>query len=988
MGLMCGRNRRGCVRTVRAAAVVGWLLGGLAAAGAAERAVTVLADFESATVAATVGEVRNVLAGDCAVRRVSIPARGQGALALDVGATQPDASLVCDLLFREPGRFSDADEIAAFVWLAEGEFELAFRLIDRRDQVFETPPLRVSAGRRWTRVAAALEPPRLLAVGGEGPCVPPIELIGVRVATRAIGKQTIFLDDIQIAHRVEVRDLVAGSFEFNEPTRIYEPGATVGAVVVLENRSRRMPLNIRGELAWTRPDGTVLATQQAGVSLPAGGDDFRSYRKLDFSQRIREPGLYRLVATVRATGWTTAATFETTIAVTPSNRRLARGRAEFFGVRSNLLREPDVDQLLEVGVARDIGVNLLLLDVPWARLEAKRGTLDCALLDPLVDALLQRDIAPAVLLTTPPTWLPPSGPDRLEALATLLSRLSDHFGGRLTRIHLSDALLPDGTTVERLAATSGLRTRLAKSHPRLDLWPPAVDVSECPDAAEVGRFVAAQAGLPVLFATSGPVAEAATRLDEYRRAAGLTWQPTHAWLHQSEAVVGGGSYADAEDVLRFYLWAATAGVGGLIWSDLRDDENDPNHGHLFRGLVRRDFSPKAALLGYAAAAGQLTGFRCVGPVPGAGAEFASGLFIGSDRQVAVLLPQPGAVLPAVLAPALGVPGELTAQDFERRQRPIASGPGGPLVLTLPRPMFLTLRMNVAESRPQITLARPWLRAPGLVLCGESTTFAVELDAPTALRRSFLHVVLPKNSPLESTLTATAIQAEAGETVRQEITLRRASGREFEQVELVLKVGIGETVLEVPVVVRPLARVARGPGNPTPSDRIGELVPPEGQRVTAKGTVAARYDETGLRLSVRIEDERLVPLRASPSGGATGDQLLIGLAGSQSGTAVEVRFDPSVGGPAAEPLHGTPSAILDGWSCLAENEAPGVRTFRVRIPAAAFGASRLAGGQRVLVAVHYIDDDADGFPAARLRWGRGLDGSRGSGEYRVLELLND
>ena len=228
----------------------------------------------------------------------------------------------------------------------------------------------------------------------------------------------------------------------------------------------------------------------------------------------------------------------------------------------------------------------------------------------------------------------------------------------------------------------------------------------------------------------------------------------------------------------------------------------------------------------------------------------------------------------------------------------------------------------------------------------------------------------------------------GETVRQEITLRRAAGREFEQVELVLKLGIEDTVLEVPVVVRPLARVARGAGDPGPADRIGELVPPDGQRVTAKGTLAARYDQAGLRLTVVIEDERLVPLRVSPGGVATGDQLLIGVAGPQGGNGVEVRFDPSVAAPTAEALAGTPSTVLEGWSCAGEIAGSGPRTYRVRIPAAAFGVAALRGGERLRIAVHYVDDDADGFPAARLRWGRGIDGTRGSSEYRVTELVGD
>ena len=109
----------------------------------------------------------------------------------------------------------------------------------------------------------------------------------------------------------------------------------------LENISRQRALPLSVQLAWRRADGTELNTTRASLNLPASGAEYRSRQPVDFSQRIYEPGLYRLEARVYGPGWIMPA-LQTTIAVTYTNRALPRGRATFFGIQTNLLREPPV----------------------------------------------------------------------------------------------------------------------------------------------------------------------------------------------------------------------------------------------------------------------------------------------------------------------------------------------------------------------------------------------------------------------------------------------------------------------------------------------------------------------------------------------------------------------------------------------------------------------------------------------------------------------
>lgn len=951
-----------------------------------EPAVTVLADFEGASVAARIVEVRNALAGDCAVERVLIPARGQGSLAVRIGATAPRVSVTCDLTFREATRFRQAERVACYCWINEGEIELVFRLRDARNQLFETPPQPVTLRQRWVSVGATLKPEGLRRVRGDAPLSLPLEIQGCRLVTQRLGKQTVYLDDLEVEHRVGPEDLVRGEFEFDEPTRIYEPGAAVGAAIVLENRSRRSPLNLTLDLAWTRPDGSVLQRQQAAVSLPVSGTDYRSRRRLDFSQRISDSGLYRLVAQVRSTGWTFPHTLETTIAVTPSNRRVSRGRSTLFGLRSNLLREPELDQMLEISVARDLGVNLLALDVPWRLVEPKAGTYDLDRLAPLVDALGQKDVAATVVLTEPPEWLPEDEGARLERFGQFIAAAARRFGERIGRYQVAADVLPALETQARLDAFAALRAALREQHPRIELLPPPVPVTDAEPPAELAAYLRAHPDVPLTFRTAGESAGVLRQLDRFRQRGGFAWQPAHAWYHEAEPCVGAGYDTDAEQLLRHYVAGAAAGVGSVLWFDLRDDDNDPTRPETLRGLVRRDFSPKLALLGYASAAGTLTGYRYAGPLRGAPASFDSALFIGANRQVAALLPQPNRIHPAVVFPLAGAPGELAALDFERRALP-ALDAAGTAFAPVARPFFLVLTLRAPQAEPQLTLAKPWLRVPQTVFYGAGQSFAVEVDLPTTAARSYLQLRRPKDSALQSSMSAITLPASPDETVLTPVELTALPDREVPREDLTLRVARDGKPLDVPLVARRMIAVSpllSGQPLVAAPHRVGKLAARHPQP-TATAELYLAHDTDSLHVAIVVDDDRTVPLGFDRRRQVTGDHIVLGLAAEGGWHAVHARFDAAARDWRPEPLYGSRPEWLSGWTGRVA-EGPGrAATFHFKIPLRTVTDGEPSAGRRLLFAVSYVDDDADGFSAAALTWGQGLTDGPATGEYEWLQL---
>ncbi|MEW6253361.1 MAG: hypothetical protein AB1716_22190, partial [Planctomycetota bacterium] len=694
-----------------------------------------------------------------------------------------------------------------------------------------------------------------------------------------------------------------------------------------------------------------------------------------FAQRVDEPGLYRLVAQARSTGWTAPNVRGSSFAVTPSNRRAARGRATFFAARTDLLREADEDQLVEISVARDAGVNLLALETPWRLLEPAAGAYDFQILEPVVEALRHQDadLAALFVISDAPAWAPAEPEARTARVGAFITALAQRFGERARRFQVGSGVLPQADLAAQLEAVKALGARLRGEIRELELLPPAIPVggggqdARAPDAFNAAAFAQSDPAFPLVFKTSGSTDAALGQLAEYAQRTGLQWRPAHWWMHEAAPLVGAGYAADAEAVLRHYVKAAEAGVAGLIWSDLRDNDNEPSRPAGFRGLVLRDFSPKTTLMGYAVAAGKLTGHRYAGPLQGTPAEFESALFIGGTQQVGVIRPRPNRLLPMFLSPVSGAPGELVVEDFDRRACPFFNSAAPPLVPVSTRPMFITLTLREAEPEPQLSLAQPWVRAPRIAFCGADTPIPLEADV---LGSGHVRVQLPSNAPCEAQGGSLAVRGERGRTVRAELRLTARRGADFERAAGTLRIALGESSFEAPLEIRRLTEIrplAAGGQVQEPAYRIAEPSSPLNVRAGAKAAVHAAYQADALQLAVVVEDRRLVPFREARGGGQAGDQVLLGLARAGTDAQAQVRIEPAQASPSPVALRRTSAEQLAGWKCEAAGTGP-QRTYLFSIPAEALGGQPLSPGVLLLIAVQYVNDDADGFPPATLAWG--------------------
>lgn len=951
-------------------------------ARAREPIATVLADFETDSVAASLVEVQNATASDCIARRGAIPARGTQSLSIEIGATMPDASVVCHLLFRVTTPIEHPQRVALFCWLNEGDASLAFRLRDAAGRLYETPLQPITQRRRWQRISAEISEDRLLPVastpahtqpGQTQRLTLPIEVTALRVVTTQVGRQTVFLDDLEIEHLVNAPEIIRGEFLFDQETHFYEPGATVHATLLIENGSRERKLDLTTELFWMRADGAQIYRHQAGVNLPASGPEFRSRQPVTVSQRLDEAGLYRLQARIRSPRWKNPRIFETTLTVAPSNRLLARGRSVLFGVRSNLLRETAADQALEVRVARDIGVQLMAVDTPWRLLEPRPGQYDFQPLDSVVEALASRDIAPLVVISAPPDWLAGAPGSALARQAALLDALAGQYGAKV--VHYQ-AFGPPGMDSADLQE---LQQRLTVSLPAGRLLAPAWPV---PSPAERPFLPPAPVSrVRLAFQTHDDPATALEALNALTRDHSLRWDPNHWWFHASSGVPTAGQPSDAVGLLRLYVHAAAAGVASLVWFDLRDDTADVRRSGEMCGLVRRDFSPKAALLGYATAAGMLTGTSWSQTVRGAPPEFESALFISSSRNVAVLLPRPNRVRPGLLAPIAATPGELRVFDLARRPQVIMPIGGMAFVRTSADPLFITIDFAKLHSEPDLELRKPWLRVPALVFCGKDTRFAFEIDPPVVLRESFVQLVLPPEAPCRASLASRRLQGRPGETLRTEVTLSSEGPADFDRFEAILRISLEGQLLQVPLEVRPLVDLCpwvSGAGRSDSRFRIGQLASPEpGIDATDPAMpIFGAYEPESLQFWVPL------PESVRPEA-----WFSFGLAVEAADIHREIVVGNMIGKPTIEAAFPPGSEWVRGWKAEIERGPGAGRVLVLRLPSQSLGVPRLASGTRLLAAARYTPSPGeDGKPA--FAWGRGLDGNRSSEGYRWLRLVKE
>lgn len=934
--------------------------------------VTVLSDFETESVATTISAVRNVRAADCVLKQSrGLAYNSQWRLEMLIGATAPNAALICDFQFRNDSRFERMDRIAVWCWLQEGEIEVAFHVRDREGRLFQTRAVPLKADATWQRVIADATPAALrpvsdaataaAATGAEAQA--PFEFASLAVVSKHIGRQEIFFDNLEVEHSVAPQDVIRGEFVFDEPTQLYSPGALVSTYLNLENISRTDQLRLSVELEWLRADRSPLTTQSGALTLPRSGDRFRSYQRIDFSQKIDEPGLYRLVARVRGQNWPTPAVLETTIAVTPSNRNLPRGRSIFFGARTNLLREPRVDQELEIRVAREVGVQLLAIDTPWDQIERAPDRFDFSALASVIKYVAERDMAQMLVLTNPPDWLPTDVAERLERQAVFVERLFAEFGQQAAYVQ------PLWGDAKALAA---LQTRAQVKNAHAMVFAPGPQLGAKDLIAQLQSF--REAGVSTVVPSALELAAAREAFEKLRRENAGLWGKTTQWQQSLSPLAGAGGMSDAVSVFQYCMQAAEADAGGVIWVDLRDDDNDPRLPEKLRGMVRRDFSPKTSLLGLATASGMLSGLIYSGPLRGLDENaFESGVFVGGARQVAVIIPRPNRVRPALLTPASGVPGTISVVDFERRSRALATGQTPPLIPVGDAPFFLTLDAAQAQAEAEILLAQPWLRIPSMVLLGKTGKFPIDITLPRAVKRGYVRVSAPENSPVQLKFEAKALRGEAGESVHIDVEVERKGAATFEPTPVTVAVALDQTSFEFPITVRAATEVTKAPGGADIGDaryRVAVLTP-----ASDSGRVAR---ETPLHLA--YESGRILiamPLDANCSPDATLD---IGAALEGGDACFEATLSGLTQTPTLAPRRGIPATALRGWRAEKMNGAGG-NWLKIEIPARALGAAKFESGQQCLLAVRL--NPTPSTPA--VRWGEVQSDESSSRGYQWLRL---
>jgi len=787
------------------------LLGGHRTVRAAdEPAVRVLADFEGRSVAVTLSDVLGIARRDCSIDLAALPARSKRSLRLVIGATSDDTTVDYTLSFRVGTRFDRIDRLAMWCWLDAGRVELTFILRDQHGRMVQTRTLAHHAEPRWVRLsfaasAAQLKPLQRLAAEPLDAAAlkqipaaaPPLEVVGFRIRTFGRGQHIVFLDDFEVEHHIPRTQLVHGEFLIDEPTHMYDPGRTVRARLSLENLSRRRDLDLNVDMSWRHLDGREIKSTRALVNLPSSGANYRARQSVDFDLRFDEPGLYQLVAQVSAARWNAPASFETLVAVTPSNRGLPRGRASFFAVRSNLLREPFADQMLEIDAARRMGVQLLAIDVPWRSLESRPGEFDFGALDPVVSKIAELDIAAQLTLVDPPPWVATQAAGAAERQGQVFEALARRYGPKLQ-------FLQPVADIGNLQEVDGYRHRLATLRAAPQIVPSPLRLIE--DADRIAETLSKPNHAAVSIATDSSSSAASHAFSALARQSGIAWSGTR-WFHAEPPMSGSGTITDAVAVLRLYVEAARAGVTSVVWHDLRDDGNDADYDlrHM-RGIIRRDFSPKTPVLGFSTAIGMLHGLIYTGEVTPPVDGFDAAVFLAGNRQVIVLLPQPNHTHPAVVAPIQAAPGTMSAFDFERRPLESLESDGPLLLRAASGPMFITLDTERARTEPSIWLARPWVRAPDVVYCDRKTSFTVELDAPMKLPRSaYLQLVLPDGAPLRSSFSVKRLKASAGQTITQTIELTRIGNEPLEPLELMLRVALDRKPLSLPIRVQSSGR---------------------------------------------------------------------------------------------------------------------------------------------------------------------------------------
>lgn len=557
---------------------------------------------------------------------------------------------------------------------ADAISHVSIRLFDAGGEVFQwqtklDPKQKEDAGDGWRKVAIPVDVRHPAAHWGgknTGVVKPPLRMGGYAfVFSRTqMPSGRVEIRDVRLVPRVSVVEPVADRF----PLLVHPTGHTLCGLAVTNPLARAVAVGFSGTLMSSQ--GANLTASGETVVLPA-----RACRTIPIPfPGERTPGLWRVRGELRAedSSWPVQTAFAVSASLPPAPEK---GDAFLFGVCSHTERHALPLREREILAAARTGARVLRASAYWPQIEPKAGEWRWELQDELVEAAGKVGLELQPILGFCPTHA--ATPEARKSMEAAYAR---HKGDAWK--HTLFSVPTDAAWrayVRAMASRYRGKIRLYEvwNEPDLGFWRGTTDDYIRLLRSAAAEIRAADPGAKVMtggFATAlehagraaNPdlqervLAEATDAFDvhafhqhglfpEFRDAVSgelrrlRAGMPNRRPLCFNETAVSSafiGEAKQAETLTKKLVYAMAIGAVGYTWYDLRDDGTDPANMEHNYGLLKEDFTPKAAFVAFRECVRRLRGHCRMGRLRPDGAGRESDLFApvfqSPDSRVAVV----------------------------------------------------------------------------------------------------------------------------------------------------------------------------------------------------------------------------------------------------------------------------------------------------------------------------------------------------------------
>lgn len=424
---------------------------------------------------------------------------------------------------------------------------------------------------------------------------------------------------------------------------------------------------LRSALQWEARDlnGALAAQGDVPLDLAWGKS---ATAPVQFTPRA--PGFYSIEATIAAPKSAAStrdndsdeilATGEARAAVFPSREKPIAAAPYLIGVASHPTRVDFAQQQQEIEVMRRAGFAACRFDFVWGDLEPEKGKFNWTATDRLIDLMLKSGIEPLPLVGFSTFWASTgntasanwnTAPPHVADYTAFLRASVAHFKNRIRYWEIWNE--PD------IGFWTGTREQYSEL---LDASIRAIHETDASAQVMNGGFTQIEKSMSFRIETL----RAAPDLDimaihahgtfaEMQRELNLALPPLRQvapkipfWLNEAgQTTTFATERAQAMTLIKKITFAPVLGFSNYVWYDLRDDGTNGAEPEDNFGMVRRDFSPKPALVAAHTTLDRLNGKRFVKRIEMGENDFAL-LYEGARESVLVLWKENGASEPMTL----------------------------------------------------------------------------------------------------------------------------------------------------------------------------------------------------------------------------------------------------------------------------------------------------------------------------------------------------